>query len=156
MVDRPTRVGPVGVIEGFAGRRSVIPFAILLLGLLATGLIILLLLNTAMDRGAFQLQAAQKQQSQLTDQQQELQLRLAGLSAPGALASEAAALGMVPNPRPVFLNPGNGAVFGVPTSAPTTAAPKPSPSQSPAPSTSASPSASGSPTPTSSASGTRP
>jgi type II secretory pathway pseudopilin PulG len=160
MVDRPTRVGPVGVIEGFAGRRSVIPFAILLLGLLATGLIILLLLNTAMDRGAFQLQAAQKQQSQLTDQQQELQLRLAGLSAPGALASQAAALGMVPNPRPVFLNPGNGAVFGVPTSAPTTAAPKPSvsPSQSPAPSTSASPSpsASGSATPSSSASGTRP
>jgi type II secretory pathway pseudopilin PulG len=160
MVDRPTRVGPVGVIEGFAGRRSIIPFAILILGLLATGLIILLLLNTAMDRGAFQLQAAQKQQSQLTDQQQELQLRLAGLSAPGALASEAAALGMVPNPRPVFLNPGNGAVLGVPTTAPTTAAPKTAPSQSPTPSgsasTSASPSASASVTASPTASGTRP
>lgn len=153
MVDRPTRVGPVAVIEGFAGRRSVIPFAILILGLLAIGLVILLLLNTAMDRGAFQLQAAQKQQSQLTDQQQELQLRLAGLSAPGALASQAAALGMVPNPRPVFINPGSGAVLGVPTAAPTTAAPKPSPSASPTPSTSASASTSASPSP--SASGTK-
>jgi type II secretory pathway pseudopilin PulG len=163
MVDRPTRVGPVGVIEGFAGRRSVIPFAILVLGLLATGLIILLLLNTAMDRGAFELQSAQRRQSQLTDQQQQLQLRLTGLSAPGALASEAAALGMVPNPRPVFLNPGNGAVLGVPTQAPTTAVPKQSPTQQP-PTQSPTPSTSGSATasPTVSAtaspstSGTRP
>lgn len=153
--DRPTRVGPVAVIEGFAGRRSVIPFAILILGLLAIGLVSLLLLNTAIDRGAFQLQAAQKRQGQLTDQQQELQLRLAGLSAPGALASQAAALGMVPNPRPVFINPGNGAVAGVPTAAPTTAAPQTSATPSPTPSTSASASASGSATASPSASGTK-
>jgi hypothetical protein len=138
MVDRPARLdrrpgrgGPVAVIEGFAGRRSVIPFAVLVLCLLALGMVSLLLLNTALDRGAFELQTAQKKQSQLTDQQQELQLRLAGLSAPGALASQAAALGMVPNPRPVFLNPGSGAVLGVPTAAPTTAAPKPTASASP-------------------------
>ena len=67
-VRRPGRVGPVAVIEGFAGRRSVIPFAILVLFLLAVGLVILLLLNTALDRGAFEIQAAQKRQSQLTDQ----------------------------------------------------------------------------------------
>lgn len=149
MVDRPTRVGPVAVIEGFAGRRSVIPFAILILGLLAAGLITLLLLNTAIDRGAFELQSAQKQQGELTDQQQQLQLRLAGLSAPGALASEASALGMVPNPRPAFLSPGNGAVFGVPTAAPT---PSPSPSQSPTSSASATASAVPSATHTASAS----
>lgn len=156
MVDRPTRVGPVAVIEGFAGRRSVIPFAILILGLLAAGLITLLVLNTAIDHGAFELQAAQKRQSELTDQQQEFQLRLAGLSAPNALASEAAALGMVPNPRPVFLNPGNGAVLGVPTAAPTTAAPKPSPSPTPSASASTSASPTVSASPSSSASGTRP
>jgi hypothetical protein len=153
---RPVRLGPIGVIEGFAGRRSVIPFAILVLCLLSLGLVILLLLNTALDRGAFELNAAQKRQSQLTDQQQELQLRLAGLSAPGALASQASALGMVPNPRPVFLNPTSGAVLGVPTPAPTTAAPKPS--TSPSPSASASPSSSPSATASASvsASGTRP
>jgi hypothetical protein len=140
---RPGRAGPVAVIEGFAGRRSVIPFAILILGLLTVGLVILLLLNTALDRGAFELQAAQKRQSQLTDQQQELQLSLAGLSAPGALASQASALGLVPNPRPVFLNPDSGAILGVPTAAPTTAAPpRPSTSASPGTSVSGSPSAS--------------
>lgn len=155
MVDRPTRVGPVAVIEGFAGRRSVIPFAILVLGLLTAGLVILLLLNTAIDRGAFQLQAAQKQQGQLTDQQQELQLRLAGLSAPGALASQAAALGMVPNPRPVFINPGNGAVIGVPTAAPTTAAPQISPTPTATPSHTPSASASASPSASPASSGTK-
>lgn len=156
MVDRPTRVGPVAVIEGFAGRRSVIPFAILILSLLATGLVILLLLNTAMDRGAFELQAAQKRQSQLTDQQQELQLGLAGLSAPNALASQAAALGMVPDPRPVFLDPNTGAILGVPTAAPTTAAPQPSATAgaSVSASTTASPVTSATASP--SASGTRP
>lgn len=147
-VRRPGRLGPVAVIEGFAGRRSIIPFAILVLCLLAAGLVILLLLNTALDRGAFEIQAAQKRQSRLTDQQQELQLRLAGLSAPGALASQAAALGMVPNPRPAFLNPSGGAVLGVPTAAPTTAAP--SPSATAAPSATASSSASPSQPPTSS------
>lgn len=154
MVDRPTRVGPVAVIEGFAGRRSVIPFAILILGLLATGLVVLLLLNTAMDRGAFELQAAQKRQSQLTDQQQELQLSLAGLSAPNALASQAAALGMVPDPRPVFLNPNTGAILGVPTAAPTTAVPTPSATAGASTSASASPVTSATASP--STSGTRP
>lgn len=141
-VRRPGKAGPVAVIEGFAGRRSVVPFAILVLCLLAIGLVLLLLLNTALDRGAFQIQAAQKRQSQLTDQQQELQLRLAGLAAPGALASQAAALGLVPNPRPVFLDPGNGAVLGVPTPAPTTAPPAPAASSSPSANASQSPSAS--------------
>jgi hypothetical protein len=158
----PGRLGPVAVIEGFAGRRSVIPFAILVLGLLSVGLVILLLLNTALDRGAFELNTAQKRQGQLTDQQQQLQLRLAALSAPGALASQASALGLVPNPRPVFLNPNSGAVLGVPTAAPTTAAPKPPPSASASPSAStsapgaATPSTSASATPSASASGTRP
>ncbi|MGH6656198.1 MAG: hypothetical protein ACRDVE_13455 [Actinocrinis sp.] len=136
---RPPRTGPVAVIEGFAGRRSVIPFAILLLGLLAVGLVILLLLNTALDRGAFQLQAAQKRQSELTDQKQQLQLHLSGLTAPGALASQASSLGMVPNPRPVFLNPGDGAVLGVPTAAPTTAPASPTASPSASASNSATP-----------------
>ena len=140
-VRRPGKAGPVAVIEGFAGRRSVVPFAILVLCLLAVGLVLLLLLNTALDRGAFEIQTAQKKQSQLTDRQQELQLRLAGLSAPGALASQAAGLGLVPNPRPVFLDPGNGAVLGIPTSAPTTAPPAPSASPSPSASQSSSPAA---------------
>ena len=130
----------LAVIDGFAGRRSVIPFALLVLAVLGVGLVALLLLNTALDRGAFEIQAAQKRQSDLTDQQQELQLQLNALSAPGPLASQAAALGMVPNPQPAFLNPGSGAVLGSPSPAPTTAPPA-SPSASASPSSSASQSA---------------
>ncbi|HEV3169919.1 MAG TPA: hypothetical protein VGZ32_06250 [Actinocrinis sp.] len=136
----------LAVIPGFAGRRSVVPFAILVLAVLGTGLVILLLLNTALDRGAFELNAGQKRQSQLTDEQQQLALQLGALSAPGPLASQAAALGMVPNPQPAFLNPGSGAVLGSPSAAPTTSPPAPpSPTPSGSPSASGSPSVSGSP-----------
>jgi hypothetical protein len=132
--------GPFAVVSGFAGRRTVIPFALLVLALLTGGLVVLLLLNTALDRGAFELQAAQRRQTDLTDQQQQYQQQLAALSAPGALASAAAQLGMVPDPRPVFLNPTTGAVLGVPTPAPT-----PSPVPTPTPTAAASPSAGASP-----------
>jgi hypothetical protein len=145
----------LAVIDGFAGRRSVIPFAILVLTVLGVGLVALLLLNTAIDRGAFELQAAQKRQSELTDQQQQLQLRLNSLSAPGPLASQAAALGMVPNPQPAFLDPGDGAVLGSPSAAPTTAPPA-SPSASPSSGASQSASTSASARPSTSASGKAP
>jgi hypothetical protein len=147
----------LAVIPGFAGRRSVIPFALLVLAVLGAGLVVLLLLNTALDRGAFELNAGQKRQSQLTDEQQQLALRLGALSAPGPLASQAAALGMVPNPQPAFLDPGSGAVLGSPSAAPTTAppsSPSPTPSGSPSASGSPSPSASQSPTTSPSASST--
>jgi hypothetical protein len=138
----PQAPGPFAVVSGFAGRRTVIPFALLVLALLVGALVALLLLNTALDQGAFELQAAQRRQTELTDQQQDFQQQLAALSAPGALASAAAGLGMVPDPRPVFLDPSSGAVLGVPTSAPSpTAVPSPTAS-------SASPTATGSSTPT--------
>ncbi|HEU5333184.1 MAG TPA: hypothetical protein VFU73_10475 [Actinocrinis sp.] len=145
----------LAVIDGFAGRRSVIPFAILVLAVLGAGLVGLLLLNTALDRGAFEIQAAQKRQSDLTDQQQQLQLQINALSAPGPLASQAAALGMVPNPQPVFLNPGDGAVLGSPSPAPTTAPPAP-PSASPSAGASQSATASPPVGPSTSASGKAP
>jgi Tfp pilus assembly protein PilX len=126
------------VIEGFAGRRSAIPFALLVLGVLAVGLVGLLMLNTAMDDNSIQIQQAQQKQASLTDREQQLSQQLAGLSAPSSLASQAAALGLVPNPQPAFLNPTSGAVLG-------TASPAPTPSPTPTPT----PTASASPTPTS-------
>jgi len=135
MADQPVKrtsrsgAGPrLAVIEGFAGRRSAIPFALLVLGVLAVGLIALLMLNTAMDSNSVAMQQAQKRQAELTDREQELSQQLAGLSAPSSLASQAAALGLVPNPQPAFLNPANGAVLGTPSPAPT-----PSPTPTPTP-----------------------
>jgi len=137
MADQPVKrtsrsgAGPrLAVIEGFAGRRSAIPFALLVLGVLAVGLIALLMLNTAMDSNSVAMQQAQKRQAELTDREQELSQQLAGLSAPSSLASQAAALGLVPNPQPAFLNPTNGAVLGTPSPAPT---PSPTPTPTPTP-----------------------
>jgi hypothetical protein len=72
-----------------------------------------------MDHNSIRLQQAQQQQAALTDREQQLSQQLAGLSAPSALASQAAALGLVPNPQPAFLNPTTGAVLGSPSAAPT-------------------------------------
>ncbi len=135
------------MIDGFAGRRSAIPFALLVLTVLGIGLVVLLMLNTAMDENSIKIQQAQQKQASLTDREQQLSQQLAGLSAPANLASEAAALGLVPNPQPAFINPTTGAVLGTPSAAPT-----PSPTPSPTPTQTASASASASVSSTSSAS----
>jgi hypothetical protein len=148
--ERPERRGPrprtgprLAVIEGFAGRRSAIPFALLILAVLGIGLLGLLMLNTAMDENSVRTAQAQQRQAALTDREQQLSQQLAGLSAPAALASQAAALGLVPNPQPAFLNPVSGAVLG-------TASPAPTPSLSPSPTPARAPSG----TPAGTASGT--
>ena len=154
MADRPAKeTGPapgarprLAVIEGFAGRRSAIPFALLVLAVLGIGLVALLMLNTAMDEDSVRMQQAQQRQAALTDREQQLSQQLSGLSAPSALASKAAALGLVPNPQPAFINPTTGAVLGSPSPAPT-----PSPVSSPTPTMTPSGTASGSPTVTGSA-----
>jgi hypothetical protein len=141
MADRPVRRGPrpgagprLAVIQGFAGRRSAIPFALLILGVLGIGLVGLLMLNTAMDANSVKTAQAQQRQAALTDREQELSQQLAGLNAPGALASQAAALGLVPNPQPAFIDPSDGRVLGSPSPAPTpspTPTPTATPTQSP-------------------------
>lgn len=150
MADRPVRRGPrpgtgprLAVIEGFAGRRSAVPFALLILGVLGIGLLGLLMLNTAMGENSVRTAQAQQRQAALTDREQQLAQQLAGLSAPGALASQAAGLGLVPNPQPAFLNPSTGAVLGSASPAPT---PSPTPTPTLTPSGTASGTASGTPT----------
>lgn len=159
MADRPVRRGPrsgagprLAVIEGFAGRRSAIPFALLILGVLGTGLLGLLMLNTAMDENSVKTAQAQQRQAALTDREQQLAQRLAGLSAPAALASQAAALGLVPNPQPAFINPNSGAVLGSASPAPTPS-PTPTPTPTVTPSGGGSPSGTGGATPAGSAAG---
>jgi Tfp pilus assembly protein PilX len=147
------------VIDGFAGRRSAIPFALLVLAVLAVGLIGLLMLNTAMDDNSIQIQQAQQKQASLTDREQQLSQQLAGLSAPSSLASQAAALRLVPNPQPAFLNPTSGAVLGTASPAPTSSpTPTPTPTVSTTPTlkatTSSSASGSASPSTSTSASAT--
>ena len=162
MADRPAKRTPrpgsgprLAVIEGFQGRRSAIPFALLVLSVLAIGLVGLLMLNTAMDNNSVRMAKAQQQQANLTDREQQLSQQLAGLSEPSTLASEAAGLGLVPNPQPAFLNPTTGTVLGSPSPAPTPSPiPTPSPTGTPSPSVTPSASSSGTPTGTATVTGT--
>ncbi|MFI9272447.1 septum formation initiator family protein [Kitasatospora sp. NPDC052896] len=98
------------------GGRGRAPFAILMGLLLTAGLLGLLMLNTALNEGSFELSKLQKQTTQLTDQQQELQQQIAQNSAPDALERNARQLGMVPGGDPAFLED-DGRVLGSPAPA---------------------------------------
>ncbi|MEU6440957.1 septum formation initiator family protein [Streptomyces sp. NPDC047046] len=148
--------------ERGTNRAARTPFVLLVVVLLAGGLITLLVLNSSLNEGSFQVSRLKKQSTDLTDEQQELQRDVDAYSAPDALARRAAELGMVPGGDPAFLAP-DGTVRGRASAAPrvalvrpSTAAesvpkasptPTPSPSQSPNPNSSASPSPSPSPSP---------
>ncbi|MFE2188765.1 septum formation initiator family protein [Streptomyces sp. NPDC059455] len=92
------------------------PFVLLVVVLLGSGLIALLLLNSSLNQGSFELTRLEKQTKELTDERQALQQDVDQLSAPGELERRARELGMVPGGTPAFLNP-DGSVSGVPAPA---------------------------------------
>ncbi|MFI9758368.1 septum formation initiator family protein [Streptomyces sp. NPDC051963] len=106
------------LFPGAAGRSQAArtPFVLLVVLLLGGGLIGLLVLNSALSEGAFQLDDLQKETKSLTDEEQALQRDVDAYSAPDALQRRARELGMVPGGDPVFLDP-DGTVKGVPSAA---------------------------------------
>lgn len=92
------------------------PFVLLVVLLLGGGLIGLLVLNSALSEGAFQMDDLQRDTKNLTDEEQALQRDIDSYSAPDALQRRARELGMVPGGDPVFLDP-DGTVKGVPSPA---------------------------------------
>ncbi|WP_018567469.1 septum formation initiator family protein [Streptomyces sp. PsTaAH-124] len=92
------------------------PFVLLVVLLLGGGLIGLLVLNSALSEGAFQMDDLKKDTKNLTDEEQALQRDIDSYSAPDALQRRARQLGMVPGGDPAFLNP-DGTVKGVPSAA---------------------------------------
>ncbi|MFH9085963.1 septum formation initiator family protein [Streptomyces sp. NPDC017673] len=89
------------------------PFVLLVVVLLGGGLIGLLVLNSALSEGSFELADLEKQTKNLTDQEQALQRDIDAYSSPDALQRRARQLGMVPGGDPAFLGP-DGTVKGVP------------------------------------------
>jgi hypothetical protein len=115
------------------GGRPRLPFAALILLLLGGGLCALLALNTASAAGEVQERALANKARVLSDTEQDLRRDVAGLQAPAALASAAAALGMVAGEHPAFLvigPDGSVTVLGDPQAAPM---PVPPPAPTPAP-----------------------
>ncbi|MFD0358909.1 septum formation initiator family protein [Streptomyces sp. NPDC127110] len=142
------------------GGAARMPFVLLVVALLAGGLISLLLLNSALNEGSFQLSRLKKETTALTDEQQALQRDVDAYSAPDALQRRARELGMVPGGSPVFLGP-EGRTAGTPAPAEAPAPPpappappspapgSPAPSaQAPAPGQAPAPSGTPQPTPT--------
>jgi cell division protein FtsB len=113
---RLARLFPTG-----RGRAARTPFVLLVVALLGGGLIGLLMLNSALSAGSFQLDDLQKDTKTLTDEEQALQRDIDSYSAPDALERRARELGMVPGGDPAFLDP-DGTVKGVPSAAPTVSA----------------------------------
>ncbi|MGJ3559252.1 FtsB family cell division protein [Streptomyces sp. INA 01156] len=81
------------------------PFVLLVVLLLGGGLIGLLVLNSALSEGAFELDDLKRETKSLTDEEQALQRDIDAHSAPDALQRRARELGMVPGGDPVFLSP---------------------------------------------------
>ncbi|MEW1872711.1 septum formation initiator family protein [Streptomyces caelestis] len=98
------------------------PFVLLVVVLLGGGLIGLLVLNSALSEGAFQVDDIQRETKNLTDEEQALQRDIDAYSAPDALQDRARELGMVPGGDPAFLAP-DGTVKGVPGAASAVRAP---------------------------------
>jgi cell division protein FtsB len=108
---RLARLFPTG-----PGQAARTPFVLLVVVLLGGGLIGLLVLNSALSAGSFQLDDLQRDTKSLTDEEQALQRDVDAYSAPDALQRRARELGMVPGGDPAFLNP-DGSVRGVPSAA---------------------------------------
>jgi cell division protein FtsB len=102
------------VVYGAPFRPPRMPFVIFVLSVLAAGLVGLLLLNTELQRGTFQVTSLNQQADQLRDQQEQLERQVRTLESPQNLADRALKMGMVPNPNPVFLRLSDGQVLGVP------------------------------------------
>ncbi|MGP2442888.1 septum formation initiator family protein [Streptomyces sp. JW3] len=114
---RLARLFPTGGGRGQAART---PFVLLVVLLLGGGLITLLVLNSALSEGSFQLDDLEQQTKELTDEEQALQRDVDAYSAPQALQRRARELGMVPGGDPAFLAP-DGTVKGSPSPASTVA-----------------------------------
>jgi len=93
-------------------------FALVVVGLLVGGMVMLLVLNTTLAQGAFEISSLSRTQNQLAVQEQQLLQQVALEEAPDSLQKRAAALGMVPVTSPVFLRLADGAVLGIPHAAP--------------------------------------
>ncbi|MGN6160381.1 MAG: hypothetical protein ACTHOG_01640 [Marmoricola sp.] len=97
-----------------------VPFVALIGVILAAGVAGLLLFNTQMQQGAFEIEHLQAQAAALTAAQQDESMQILRLSDPQRLAASARRLGMVAPPTPAFLDLATGRILGVP--APATAA----------------------------------
>lgn len=89
-------------------------FSLVILGIMACGLIGMLLINTTLAQGAFTVSELRSEQAELARVEAALTEEVAALAAPEALETKARALGMVPSTAPAFIQIPDGKVMGKP------------------------------------------
>jgi len=99
---QPQRPG-LRLVTGRRTRPPRAPFVVLVLVVLGIGLVDLLLLNTALQQGTFELRDMERENRLLRDRHAELTQEVADRATPSELAERAAELGMVPAADPAFL-----------------------------------------------------
>jgi len=113
-LNRPTSQTPrLRVVTGAPLQRGGAVLVIICAALLATGLIGLLLLNTALAQGSFTLHDLRTTSDQLTDAKGALSQSLDTSKSPANLAKRAFSMGMVPAQSAAFLRLSDGKVIGV-------------------------------------------
>ena len=107
------RGAPLRVVPAAIRRTGGGVFAVLCITLLAGGLVALLMMNTALASGIYQLKDLQAQVGTLTDQQEQLTQVVDDLRSPQGLADKAQQMGMVPAKSMAFVRLSDGAVLRV-------------------------------------------
>jgi hypothetical protein len=102
------------VVAKAAQRAPRIPFVVLVVTLLVGGLVGLLLLNTALQRGAYTTTALRDRAAALTVRQQQLEVHVDAMAEPQRLAQRALHLGMVGDASPGFLDLASRRIVGAP------------------------------------------
>jgi len=95
-------------------RAARVPFVVVMIGVVAGGLLGLVLLSTVLQAQAFTISDLTRKQNSLVMQQQQLAEQVDDLQSPENLATKAGDLGMIPQTNPTFLRLSDGAVLGVP------------------------------------------
>ena len=94
------------------------PFVVFVTALLGGGLICLLVINTILATGSYQITSLQQAQAARAEQVQALRQQVAEESAPSVIAKRARQLGMVEPPLTKFLNLKSGRVLSQPATEP--------------------------------------
>ena len=110
---RAAPLAPLRVVPAAIRRTGNGVFAVICMTLLAAGLVALLMMNTALASGIYQLKTLQGQSGALTDQQEQLTQVVDDLRSPRNLADRAQQLGMVPAKSMAFVRISDGSIIGV-------------------------------------------
>ena len=112
----PGRSGPprLSLVTTPLVRMAAFPFVLLVAGILALGMLGLLLLNTTLQTRAFEVRELRTTATVLAFNQSELESEVATAGSPEVLARRASALGMRPNPYPAFIELPSGKILGKP------------------------------------------